>query len=445
MTMSMGNRRAVVPVKRFLPRSIFGRSLLIVLTPIIILQIVVALVFYERHWDTVTRRLTTAVAGDISTLIWMMNTYEAEDEQSLVYRISRIHLDMEAYFRPDEHLPAELPPVGSSGLEEQLAESLNERVGRPFIIDTDAGNRMMLIKVGLQNGVLDVYVHEKRLESSTTDLLVFWMVGTSVVLALIAAYFLRQQIRPIRRLAAAADSLGKGRTDVELKPSGASEVRQAAHAFLMMRARILRQIAQRTQMLAGVSHDLRTPLTRMKLQLAMLSDKAGAADLQADIADMERMVDAYLAFARGEGEEPVASTDLRTMIDEIVANAHNGVVEAETEGDLEVEVRPQAFKRCLTNLVANAQRYAENVAIAARRTGDAITITVDDDGPGIPRESREAAFRAFFRLDPSRNPETGGTGLGLTIARDIARGHGGELTLDDSPLGGLRARIVIPV
>jgi two-component system osmolarity sensor histidine kinase EnvZ len=428
-----------------LPKSIFGRFLLIVLMPIIILQIVVATVFYERHWDTVTRRLAGAVAGDISTLIWMMNTYDAEDEQGLVFRIGRIHLDLEAYFRAGEHMPEPLPSPGSSGLEQELATALNQRVGRPFIIDMDAGNRMILIRVGLREGVLDVFVHEKRLISSTTDIFVFWLVGTSLALAIIAAYFLRQQIRPIRRLAAAADSFGKGRTDVELKPAGAREVRQAASAFLMMRERILRQIGQRTQMLAGVSHDLRTPLTRMKLQLAMLGDSQGVAELKSDIADMERMVDGYLAFARGEGEEGVARTDLVAMINDVAASAHGITVDVTTKGDLQVEVRPHALKRCLTNLVDNAQRYAKHVAITVQRMGRSVTVTIDDDGPGIAADSREAAFRAFFRLDPSRNPETGGTGLGLTIARDIARNHGGDLTLEDSPLGGLRAIVKLPV
>jgi two-component system osmolarity sensor histidine kinase EnvZ len=445
MRFPAGKPRPHIPVKRLLPSSIFGRSLLIVLTPIVILQIVVAVVFYERHWDTVTRRLTAAVTGDISTLIWMMNTYDAEDQQSLVFRIGRIHLDLEAYYRPGERLPDVLPPVGSSGLEQELAHSLNERVGRRFIIDTDAGNRMILIRVELREGVLDAYVNEKRLISSTTDIFVFWLVGTSIVVGLIAAYFLRQQIRPIRRLAAAADSFGKGRTDVELKPAGAREVRQAASAFLMMRERILRQIGQRTQMLAGVSHDLRTPLTRMKLQLAMLGDSQGVAELKSDIADMERMVDGYLAFARGEGEEGVARTDLVAMINDVAASAHGITVDVTTKGDLQVEVRPHALKRCLTNLVDNAQRYAKHVAITVQRMGRSVTVTIDDDGPGIAADSREAAFRAFFRLDPSRNPETGGTGLGLTIARDIARNHGGDLTLEDSPLGGLRAIVKLPV
>lgn len=430
--------------KQFLPRSIFGRSLLIVLIPIIILQLVTAFVFYERHWETVTRRLTNAVAGDVSTLLWMMNTYNASDDRSLVFRIGRMHLDLEAYLHPDEKLPDPLPPVGNARVERLLAQALQQRVGRPFIIDTDAGDRMVLIRVGLRDGVLDVLVHEERLISSTTDIFVFWMVGTSIVLALIAAYFVRQQIRPIRRLAAAADSFGKGSVDVELKPSGASEVRMAAQAFLLMRERILRQIEQRTQMLAGVSHDLRTPLTRMRLQLAMLGDQDEAQSMKADIEEMEHMIDVYLAFARGEGQETPRRTDLTELLGEIGENAPQEIALDVAPG-LVLKVRANALKRCLTNLIDNACRHGDTVALAAKRSVGHVVITVDDNGPGIPDEQREEALRAFVRLDPAGEGESGGSGLGLTIARDIVRSHGGELRLESSPLGGLRATITLPV
>lgn len=434
----------MIRFKQFLPRSIFGRSLMIVMTPMVILQVVMAIVFYERHWETVTRRLTNAVAGDVSTLIWMMNTYDSEVDRNLVFRIGRMHLDLEAYLRPNETLPDPLPPVGDARVERLLAQAMQQRVGRPFIIDTTVGNRMVLIRVGLREGVLDVFVHEERLISSTTDIFVFWMVGTSVVLAVIAAYFVRQQIRPIRRLAAAADNFGKGRDDIELKPSGAREVRQAATAFLLMRERILRQIEQRTQMLAGVSHDLRTPLTRMRLQIAMLGDEEDAASLKADIDEMEHMIDVYLAFARGEGGETPQEIELPALLREIADNAPQAI-EVAVSDDLAVTGRRNALKRCLTNLVDNACRHGDKVALAATRHSGHITITVDDNGPGIPPEQREAALRAFIRLDPARDGESGGSGLGLTIARDIVRGHGGDLRLESSPAGGLRARVTLPV
>ncbi len=434
----------MVRFKQFLPRSIFGRSLLIVLIPMIILQVVMALVFYERHWETVTRRLTNAVAGDVSTLIWMMNTYDAGDDRGLVFRIGRMHLDLEAYLHRDETLPDPLPPVGSARVERLLAQALQQRVGRPFVIDTSVGDRMVLIRVGLRDGVLDVYVHEERLVSSTTNIFVFWMLGTSLVLALIAAYFVRQQIRPIRRLAAAADSFGKGRVDVELHPSGAREVRMAAHAFLLMRERILRQIEQRTQMLAGVSHDLRTPLTRMRLQLAMLGDQEEAENLKADIDEMEHMIDVYLAFARGEGQETPREIDLSELLEEIADNATQDI-DLKVEPDLLMKVRANALKRCLTNLVDNACRHGDKITLSASRGLGHVVITVDDNGPGIPDDKREEALRAFVRLKDGEENDSNGSGLGLTIARDIVRSHGGELRLESAPTGGLRARITLPV
>jgi two-component system osmolarity sensor histidine kinase EnvZ len=273
------------------------------------------------------------------------------------------------------------------------------------------------------------------------------MVGSSLVLFAVATLFMRNQVRPIRRLAVAAKNFGKGRDVPGYHPSGASEVRQAADAFIEMRERIKRQIAQRTEMLAGVSHDLRTPLTRMKLQLEMLGWRPGVEELKADVSEMERMVEGYLAFVRGEGAAPPEPHDISALLEQVVSGARKegARIDLHAEDDLVVPVRFDSFKRCLGNLVSNAAHYGQHVQVRAGRREDAVEILVDDDGPGIPSDQREAVFRPFFRLDPSRNPETGGVGLGLTIARDVARGHGGELQLDDSPLGGLRARLRVPI
>jgi two-component system osmolarity sensor histidine kinase EnvZ len=259
--------------------------------------------------------------------------------------------------------------------------------------------------------------------------------------------FMRNQIRPIRRLAMAADALGKGR-DVEVfRIQGATEVRQAATAFNRMRERLQRQVSQRTEMLAGVSHDLRTPLTRMKLQLALLGDAPSAQELKADVAEMERMVEGYLAFARGEGSEPVAQTNLRDLVEDVVAAARRAgnMVDFTAEGALTLSVRKEGLRRCIANLVSNATQYGTRAVVSAIRKPDFIELTVDDDGPGIPEKMHETVFRPFSRLDQSRNVETGGVGLGLTIARDMAHAHGGDIALGNSPLGGLRARIRLPV
>ena len=299
----------------------------------------------------------------------------------------------------------------------------------------------------LAEGVLEIVAPRKRLFSSTTHIFIAWMVGASLILLSIAIYFLRGQIRPIRRLAQAAESFGKGMQVVNFKPEGAKEIRQAAHAFLQMRERIQRQITQRTEMLAGVSHDLRTPLTRMKLQLAMLPENDYAAGLRGDVSDMEKMVDGYLAFARGEGSEVPVPMPLQKVLEEVVEDARRNGADVTLENTMraQITVRQHAIKRALTNLVDNAARHSNEVYVSAARKDEIIEITVDDDGPGIPKSQRESVFKPFFRIDPSRNADTGGVGLGLTIARDVVRNHGGDLLLQESPFGGLRALVRLPV
>jgi two-component system osmolarity sensor histidine kinase EnvZ len=272
------------------------------------------------------------------------------------------------------------------------------------------------------------------------------MVGTSLLLFGIATIFMRNQVRAVRRLAAAVDSFGKGRDVPYFKPQGAAEVRQAAAAFGRMQDRIKSQVGQRTEMLAGVSHDLRTPLTRMKLELAMAKGE-GVAELKEDVADMERMIEGYLAFARGEGSEKTSVTDLVALLEDVVGKLRRdgGQIDLHCAEALSLPLRPMAISRCLTNLIGNAVRYAAHVSVRADRHDDVIDVIVDDDGPGIPPDRRDDAFKAFVRLEGSRNPKTGGVGLGLTIARDVARIHGGDVLLEDSPLGGLRVRLQLPL
>ena len=295
------------------------------------------------------------------------------------------------------------------------------------------------------DGVLDILSPQHRLFSYKAFQFIGWVIGASLLLTGIAVIFMRNQMRPIRRLAFAAESFGKGRDTVRLRPQGALEVRQAAAAFIVMRDRIRRQIAQRTEMLAGVSHDLRTPLTRMKLQLAMLERDEGVEELRADVTEMEGMIEAYLAFARGEGDEAPRQTDLAQLLRETVEGLPGGDAVALTiETPIDIPVRPVAMKRCVANLIGNAIRYGHGVAVNAGWRHRAVVIVVDDDGPGIPYDRREDVFRPFVRLDPSRNIVTGGVGLGLTIAREIAHGHGGEINLEDSPMGGLRVVLTLP-
>jgi len=294
---------------------------------------------------------------------------------------------------------------------------------------------------------MEIFVPRKRLFSSTTYLFVIWMAGTSLLLFAIATMFMRNQVRPIRRLSAAVEDFGKGRDVPNFKPEGATEIRRAAAAFERMRGRINNALTQRTEMLAGVSHDLRTPLTRMKLQLALLEETPKVEDLKQDLREMELMVEEFLAFARGDGTEAVKECDLAKLIAGVTRSASSlkKEVTLKTSGDLNILVRPNAIRRCITNLVVNACTHADNITVTAERRSTLVEICVDDDGPGIPEFEREAVFKPFYRLDSSRNPQTGGTGLGLSIARDLARGGGGDVELDDSPHGGLRAKIRLPI
>ena len=433
-------------IKRFLPTSLLGRSLMIIVTPLVILQLVSAAIFYETHWDKVTLKLARGVAGDIAAVISLMRLSPGPENRDWIFTIAANNMGFEVSLNEGAVLPNNSwKPSGL--LERMLARAMTSHVSKPFLIDTVSRSRHVVIDVQLASGVLRVATARKRLFSSTAYVFVIWMVGTSMILFAVATIFMRNQVKPIRRLADAADDFGKGRDVSNFKPEGASEVRQAASAFLAMRERIVRQISQRTDMLAGVSHDLRTPLTRMKLQLEMLGDEGATADLKADIAEMEHMLDGYLAFARGEGTEEPKTTDLTEMLNETAAQARRqgGAVDLHIEGQLTAPLRPNAFRRCLTNLVDNAIQYAEHVSVRAGQRGDGIEITIDDDGPGIPEAQHDEVFKPFYRIEGSRNPGTGGVGLGMTIARDVIRGHGGEITLGDSPNGGLRVRIRVPL
>ncbi|MEI7610803.1 MAG: ATP-binding protein [Rhodospirillaceae bacterium] len=434
-------------LKKLLPATLFGRSLLIMVTPVVLTQILATWIFYERHWETMTRRLGFAVAAEIALVVDGLHHADGDKARARILDETARAADLVITLEPGAHIVADPKPPASM-VERTLGLAIAERVQLPYTIDSRLSREWYEIRVQMPEGVLRVLAPGRRLFSPTTYIFILWMVGSALVLFAIAIVFMRNQIRSIRRLAVAADSFGKGRDVPDFKPEGATEVRQAAAAFLVMRERIQRQMKQRTEMLAGVSHDLRTPLTRMKLALAMLGESQDIEDLKGDVAEMETMIEAYLAFARGEGSEPVESADLARLLGEVAVGARRagGRVELDTAGDLTLSLRVNAFRRCLTNLLANSRRYAETVWLSARRRDAAtIEILVDDDGPGIPENAREDVFKPFFRLESSRNSETGGAGLGLAIARDIVRTHGGEITLGDSPQGGLRVIIRLPV
>jgi len=432
--------------KRMLPRSLYGRSLLILILPLVLAQSIATWIFYDRHWETVARRLSTSVAADIALTLDSLAIATNDQQRSAIFRRADDDTELFYAFHPGEMLPKGMRQTDGSRIEETLAHAVGESVGLPFEIGGEYDERDILVSIQTSDGVLQVTVPRERLFTPTTYIFIMWMVGSSLVLFAIASIFMRNQIKSLRRLAVAVDDFGKGRDVPNFKVEGATEVRQTGLAFLRMRDRIQRAITQRTEMLAGVSHDLRTPLTRMRLALELQKDEAHVADLKADVAAMERMIQGYIDFARGEGSEQTRPVDLVALIRALVAGlgrAGTPVMMALPE-DCVLPLRPDAMHRCLGNLIANARRYGKHVWVTVIESKTLVEVLVDDDGPGIPPADREAAFRPFFRLDPSRNPETGGTGLGLAIARDVARAHGGEIVLEDSPHGGLRARLRLP-
>lgn len=444
--LQQGNRAFAKLVKRALPRSLFGRTLMIVVIPTLLALCIATFVFFDRHWITMTRRLTHAVAGDIGMVVELMRHSSTSATQAEIVQLADRKLDLFITYMPG-HKALLGKDRGTSLLKTFLRKALRERVQYPFAIDMKHAPDVLAVQIEVPEGMFVILVPQRRIYTPTTEVFISFMLGSSILLSIITLLFMRNQIRPIRRLAEAAEAIGKGRDVPWFKIEGAIEVRQAAATLLVMRDRLRRMIAQRTAMLAGVSHDLRTPLTRMKLQLAFTPQSPEKEGFAADIAEMETMVEAYLAFAKGEEAELAVKVDVSALLDEIVEKAKRQQTHISFDKPEPVfaVLRPNAFKRCVNNLVSNALRHGKNVVLSLSLAESNLNIEVDDDGPGIPEEKREDVFRPFLRLDESRNSGTGGTGLGLTIARDIARFHGGDIVLSTSKMGGLKARLWLPV
>ncbi|HXF53691.1 MAG TPA: ATP-binding protein [Hyphomicrobiaceae bacterium] len=434
-----------------MPKGLYARALIIIIAPIVLLEGVVAFVFMERHWQAVTRRLSEATARDVGALIDMYEDYGRKDDYARLIELARDRLKLSLEVLPPGELPPEQPRPFFALLDRTLNNELRKQVKQPFWIDTVGNSSYVEIRVKLDKSILRLVATRSQTYASNSHIFLVWMVGTSVVLLYVAILFLRNQIRPILRLADAAEAFGKGRPPpAGFAPRGAREVRQAAQAFLEMRDRIKQHVDQRTTMLAGVSHDLRTILTRFKLELELLGDGPEVRALKADVSEMQHMLEDYLAFARGDGGEEAKPTNLRELMEEVHA-------ESQLFGkNIDLRLRPQreeivlplkrqAFKRALTNLVSNAARFGDQVVIRAATENNWLRIEVDDDGPGIPPSERENVFRPFYRIDHARNQDSGNSGLGLAISRDIARSHGGDVALGESSMGGLRAIIRVPL
>jgi two-component system osmolarity sensor histidine kinase EnvZ len=452
LTISQERRR---PFKRLIaafgdrmPKGLYARALIIIIAPMVLLQSVLTFVFLERHWQTVTKRLSTVTAQNIGMLIDLYRTDPQEANAETLARLAEQNLGLKIRFAPGEELPPARSKPFFNLLDSTLSDELTRQIGRPFWIDTVGRSSLVDIRIKIEDGVMHVLARRSQTYASNSHIFLLWMVGTSLVLLTVAILFLHNQIKPIVRLSEAAESFGKGRPPPEdFRPRGAREVRQAAHAFIEMRDRIERHVEQRTIMLAGVSHDLRTVLTRFKLQLAMFEDSPELEAMRADVDEMQAMLEDYMAFAKGDAGEEIVRTDIGEILSEVKTQAHGAkhiAVDVERP-PLVVPVRRHAFKRAVANLVNNAARFAQHVKVSAAKENGALTVEVEDDGPGIPEEEHEHVFRPFYRLDHARNQDAGSTGLGLAIARDIARIHGGDIALSRSSLGGLKAVLKVPV
>ncbi len=437
-------------LKKYLPRTLFGRSLLILILPVILIQVITSYVFFDRHWSRMTTRFSYAVAGEIKVLETLYSDGVIDTREQKIIDVMANHLELRARYTADE-LDAYLRP--SYGFWERLVSKILEHELRSqlyhdFDLELDFANKRLSIFVKMDNGVLVVEIPERRVFSSSGYIFLLWVLGASILLLSVSVLFMRNQIRPIRKLAVAAERFGKGQEVPKFKPEGAREVRQAATAFMDMRRRIKRQISQRTDMLAGISHDLRTPLTRLKLELEMLGNRLPqVTDMKQDVDDMERMISSYLDFVRGDGDEGYSYIDLgdlcERLLDQLVRQDHIGYLELKER--IKLRVRPLLFERALNNIIQNAVKYGEHVWISAFIDDKKLQIQIEDDGPGVEEDFYNEIFKPFKRVDSSRNVDSGGVGLGLSISMDIIQGHGGNITLSKSQHGGLCVVVRLPL
>lgn len=433
-------------LKPYLPKGLFQRSLLIIVLPVALMQGAVTWAFFDQHWQTTTARLSESVAGEVALVVALYER-EGPEQFDALANLAFATTDLSVEYREGDTLPTTRRTAFFRALDRTLRSALGDELNHAFWFDTTRYPSYVDIRVQVDGGVLRFIAVRDRVFATTGHIFLIWLFLATGLLLTVAILFIRNQVKPIRQLAEAAEAFGRGQDVERFKPAGAREVRRASAAFLDMRARLKRHIEQRTQLLAGVSHDLRTPLTRLRLQLALMPESEERDAARRDLADMEAALEEYLAFARGQAGEEPESLDLTALCETLADDAaREGVdLRLEVEDGLIVHARESALKRALANLVSNAAAHAVDVLLSARRNGSRLEILIDDNGPGIPADQREEAFKPFSRLDESRNANRKGVGLGLAIARDTLRAHGGELRLEQSPLGGLRARVSLPV
>ncbi len=417
---------------------------MIIVLPIAIMQIVVAYIFFNAHWSTVTASLSDSVAADISLAVELFNQAPSAERAAKLNEMMQPHMELSVDLRDNHDFPSAQRRSFFSTLDKTLQRSLNQSLQAPFWFDTTRYPNHIDIRVKVDEGTLTFIAAKERVFARTGFVFIFWLALASLLLTMISILFIRNQARPISRLADAADAFGKGQDIDGFRPSGAAEVRLAGQSFLKMRQRIRRFMDQRTDLLAGVSHDLRTPLTRLKLHFAMLENTEENRAARSDLNEMEKMLDGYLDFARGQTDEDTVEVNLNAFLNDIVEK-FKPTPQLDLDKDQSIQIKPGMMTRALTNVLSNAIKYGEAVKLSSRTDKNAAIIQVDDDGPGIPEDSFGEVFKPFYRLDTARNQNIEGTGLGLSIARDIIRNHGGSIALGRSELGGLKVEISLPV
>ena len=431
---------------KFLPRTLFFRTMLLIFVPLIVVQIVSVVVFFDGSWSRMGRKLSENLAAEIAIIIDMVEQKDIEWESVQKTAANVLGLSANKISATDKakYLNLKNNKMVLGFLETELRKNFPNANPEVFL---SADGDTLSILIHSEKVIYEFTCPKKRIFSSSIFMFVVWMAGTSVLLFLVAVLFLRIQVRAISDLAKAAEDFGKGVDNKRFKPYGSSEVRKAAIAFIRMKERIQRQISERTQMLAGISHDLRTPLTRMKLQISMMKEEYDKKDLLVDVDEMEKMLNGYLAFVRGEATEEYSDVNINLLLDDMVDKfrlANAKINYTYQHSDVVIVAREQSLRRAVGNIISNAAKYGKNIAISLNYFDKNIEIIVEDDGPGIPKDKRDDVFKAFYRLEKSRNKETGGVGLGLSITKDVITSHGGTIKLDDSSLGGLKVVINIP-
>ena len=431
-------------IKKILPKRLFYRSLIIVVTPIILLQIIITTVFFDSLWIKANKGMTRSLVGEVETLLDVYKYPDEEVKQSII-NLYNLNFDFSIMFKEDELLPEKKTERWYSPMDRSLRRELKPVFGNSYWFDTTSRKELVELRIRYQNGLFQIFFPKNRIAPSSARIFALWITLPGLLLIMIAIVFLKNQTRPIVKLAKAAESFGKGEFIKEFRPSGAKEIRQAAYEFDKMRKRITIQLHQRSEMLSGISHDLRTPLTRLKLQLSFLKQQDLAKKMSDDIEEMERMLNEYLEFARFQKNEETETANLNDVIIKIVEKYQDKKININLEENLTINMRLNSFKRCLMNLIDNGLSYGKKVEIFTKKTLSNVIILVDDDGPGIPEKEYKNVMKPFYRIDKSRGQNKAGVGLGLSIANDIILSHGGNISFDKSPINGLRVKVSLPI